>query len=150
MITIGCDYMGPEHEQSGIALLLNATMRASMIASGPWEVGRSPGVNVVFLVPGSLGNFGVSAIKTGRFSRKKKLLLVVVPVSPEVTESGGSIEYVMGALRAATELAAETFARKGAGEWPLSETEAVLERIRELIPGEIERVRVGRLGRLGR
>lgn len=130
MITIGVHYGGPESVR--IERLLRALGICLAEARGPWvgaddfdsgderpesgpyfEQGSSPGLNVVFYVPGSLSYEGPAKIEPARFSRVKKLLLVAVPVPPDVASSGGSVGFVIGSLRAANAIAAEVFAKKG-------------------------------------
>jgi hypothetical protein len=95
-----------------------------------WQPGISPGLNVVFYVPGSLGDFSnVTKIAAGRFSRKQKLLLVEVPVPRDVAESGGSVEFVIDALRQAIVIAAEVFARKGHEPFDPARANAIVDRV---------------------
>jgi hypothetical protein len=89
-------------------------------------------VNVVFYVPGSLVSYeDLKKIEAARFSRKQKLLLLAVPVPKEEVESGGSVEFVVGALRRAKAIAAETFARKGSESFDIERAEAIIEKVRE-------------------
>ena len=129
MITTGNHFRGPELENSRIWNLLGATMRAVIAARGECEEGSSPGVNVVFYVPGSLGDFDIQRIEASRFSRRQKLVLVAVPVPKEVVEVGGSREFVIDALHQANMIAVETFARKKAGQFDLDRAEAIVEKV---------------------
>src|SRR4029450_2297709 len=95
--------------------------------------GERPGVNVVFYVPGSLGDFDIPGIQASRFSRKEKLVLVAVPVPQEVAEAGGAVGFVVDALRRANEIAAQVFARKGAEPFDLAGAEALVEKVREAL-----------------
>jgi len=150
MISIGAHFRGPELSGSRIKQLLMAAMRAlkkergplvgtddfgpcdPRPTSGPYvELGAAPEVNVVFYVPGSLGDFDIPKIEASRFSRKQKKLLVAVPVPKEEAESGGSVEFVIDALHQANRIAAETFARKRAGEFDLARADAIAEKIRQ-------------------
>ena len=150
MISIGEHYRGHELSGSKIGQLLKATNRAAREETGPlvgsddfgpcgerpesgayFEVGSAPAVNVVFYVPGSLGDFDIPKIEASRFSRKQKLLLVAVPVPREEVESGGSVEFVTGALHEANRIAAETFARKGSEPFDFERAEAIVERVRQ-------------------
>ena len=131
MISIGIDFMGPEHPETPIGRLLLSASRLVQEHRGEYETYPGPRVNVVFYVPGSLGDFpNITKVAAGRFSRKQKLLLVEVPVSREVAEAGGSIEFVVNTLHQANAIAAEVFAKKGM-EFDLLKAEALVERVRQ-------------------
>jgi hypothetical protein len=130
MISMGVYLGGPK--RLPIEKLLRATMKAIMSARGEgYESHRQPGVNVVFYVPGSINDYAdLKKIEAARFSRKKKLLLVAVPVPKEVVESGGSAEFVIDSLHQANAIAAETFARKGDEPFDLARAEAIVEQVK--------------------
>ena len=94
-------------------------------------------MNVVFYVPGSLGDFDIPKIEASRFSRKQKLLLVAVPVPKAVVQSGGSVEFVMAALHQPNALAAEVFACKGVGVFDLAQAEAILEKVGRVLAAQM-------------
>ena len=54
-----------------------------------FAVGSAPAVNVIFYVPGSVLTYSdlLGQMEAARFSRKQKLLLVAVPVPPEMINS---------------------------------------------------------------
>jgi hypothetical protein len=151
MISIGVYLGGPE--QLRVDELLRATMRSLSAVRGPWvggddfepgkprpasgrffEKGSSPAVNVIFYVPGSLlGYADLKQIEAARFSRKQKLLLVGVPVPKEEVASGGSVEFVIGALHQANRIAAETFAKKGTEPFDFEKAEALVEKVRQAL-----------------
>jgi hypothetical protein len=96
-------------------------------------------VNVVFYVPGSLSDFPlITKIAAGRFSRKRKLLLVEVPVPRHVAESGGSVEFVIDALHQANAIAADVFERKGVVEFNLKRAEAIVEKVKQGLAAQEE------------
>jgi hypothetical protein len=149
VITIGIQYGGPELNGSPIEQLLSATMKAVYKERGPWvgsddfgpgdarpasgpyfEKGSVPAVNVIFQVPGSLLGVKISSIQAGRFSRKQKMVLVEVPVSKDIVESGGSVQWVIDALHRANAIAADVFARKGAEPFDLDGANALVEKVR--------------------
>ena len=150
MISIGGYYKGPELSNSSIKRLLQVAMKALEAARGPWvgsddfgpcddkprsgpyfEKGSAPAVNVVFYVPGSLGKEGPDKVEAARFSRKQKLLLVAVPVPPEMVESDAAAGFVIDALRQANQIAAETFAKKGKDIEPfdLKQADAIVDKV---------------------
>jgi hypothetical protein len=134
MISIGVDFMGPEHPETAIGQLLLAASRRVQEHRGDYESYPGPRVNVVFYVPGSLGDFpNITKVAAGRFSRKQKLLLVEVPVPRDVAESGGSVEFVISALRQANAIAADVFARKGPEPFDLAKAEAIVKRVKEAL-----------------
>ncbi len=136
MISTGGHYRGPELEGSRIHRLLNATMKALIAACGDFKEGSAPAVNVVFYVPGSLGAFDIPKIEASRFSRKQKLVLVAVPVPPEVARAGGSVEFVIDALHKAITIAAEVFARKGTEPFDLAKAETIVEKVRQSLAAQ--------------
>jgi hypothetical protein len=133
MITTGDHFRGPELKDSPIWKLLGATMSAVIAARGDWKEGSSPGVNVVFYVPGSLGDFDISTIEASRFSRKHKLLLVAVPVPRHLVYGDGLFEFVIDALFQANRIAAETFARKKAGHFDLAQANAIVNEVKNAL-----------------
>jgi hypothetical protein len=76
-----------------------------------------------------LGSFDIDGIEAARFSRKQKLLLVAVPVPPEMVESQAAASFVIGALHEANRIAAETFARKGAELFDFDQAEAIVDKV---------------------
>lgn len=150
MIAIGEHYRGPELSKAKIGQLLKCTNLAMKKATGPIvgmdefafcnvesssgpyiQLGSSPLLNVIFYVPGSLGEFEIGRIEASRFSRKQKLLLVAVPVPKQEVESGGSVEFVIDALHEANRIAAETFAKKGTESFNLEKAGALVEMVRK-------------------
>ncbi len=129
--------------------MLSATSIAVSTARGPWvgaddygpcdpvpesgpyfRDGDAPALNVVFYVPGSILAFDdLKQIEAARYSRKKKLLLVAVPVPRDVAASDGSVEFVIGALRKANAIAAEVFAKKGKEPYDLAKAEWLVDQV---------------------
>ena len=156
MIAIGVNYGGPEQHRSRIRTLLSAAMNAVADERGEWvggddfgpgpsrpstgrffEVGSAPAVNVLFYVPGSLLTYpDLTKIEAARFSRKQKLLLVAVPVPEEVAKAGGSVEFVIGALRQAVAIAADVFAQKKVGVFDLAGAEAIIEKVQAALAAQ--------------
>jgi len=134
MITLGAYYGGPELHDSAIWLLVGSAMRAAARVRGDWTEGAAASVNVVFYVPGSLDTYSaLKRIEPARFSRKKKLLLVAVPVPPEVAQAGGSVEFIVDALHKANAIAADVFAHKGTDSFDLAKAEAIVEKVRQAL-----------------
>lgn len=134
MITLGGHFRGPELEKSAIDRLIGRAMRSVADARGDWKEGDAPGVNVVFYVPGSLGDFpDIPELAAGRFSRKQKLLLVEVPVPRALVASGGSVDWVIDALRQACLIAAKVFEQKKAGPFDLAKANAIIDRVAQAL-----------------
>jgi hypothetical protein len=133
MISVGVVLGGPERPP--VDALLSATMKAvKATRSNEYEFHRKPAVNVVFYVPGSLFDYrDLKKIEPVRFSRKRKLLLVAVPVPRDQVNSGGSVEFVIDALHQANMIAAETFRREGLEPFDFEAAEAVVERVRQTL-----------------
>lgn len=160
MITIGVNYGGPEQKGAGIYNLLNAAMESIADERGPWvggddfglgdlqpaagkyfNVGSVPAVNVIFYIPGSVLTYSdLKQIEAARFSRKQKLLLVAVPVPPEMINSDKALDFVIDALHKANAIAAEVFARKNVGTFDLREADAIVEKARaEIATGRYDK-----------
>lgn len=135
MIATGDYYRGPELKDSPIWKFLGATMKAVISARGEWKEGDSPGVIVVWVVPGSLGEVSFSGQRTTLFSRKKKLLQLEAAVPQDVVDAGGSVEFVVASLRQACATAAEVFERKGRESFDLANADAVIEKVRTVLSG---------------
>jgi hypothetical protein len=142
MITTGADYGGPEHFDC-IFLEMDRSVGQAMfeLRGGDveeWE-GKIPGVNVVFYVPGSvMDHASVTKIEAARFSRKRKLLLVNVPVPREVIwDREKSLSFIIDALHKANAIAAEVFAHKGSEPFDFQKAEAIVEHARNVVAGSI-------------
>ena len=58
---------------------------------------------------------------------------MAVPVPKEEVETGGSIDFVIGALHEANRIAAETFAGKGTEPFDLERAEAIVEKVKQAL-----------------
>ena len=144
MITIGANYEGPELEGSPIHQLIRATMQvvADIRGEPDPEKFSAPAVNVVFYVPGSLGDFpDLKQIEAARFSRKERLVLVAVPVPKDIAKAGASVDFVVDALRQAVAIAAEVFARKGVEGFDLAKANAIVEEVKTAVEERREKER---------
>jgi hypothetical protein len=135
MISTGVFYGGREHEKSGIERLLRGVGSAVVAVRGDcdFESGRFPTVNVVFYVSGSLVQYDLSEIEVGRFSRKRKKVMIAVPVPQEVAETGGPLDFVIDALRKAVTMAAEVFARRKISDFDLTRAQAIVEQVKRTL-----------------
>ena len=151
MIAIGAHYRGPEFEGShGISKILRATSNTLRDIRGPWigtdsfgpcdskpdsgpyfELGSEPAVNIVFFVPGSLGDFDISQIEVSKFSRKKQLVLISIPIPRDVVISGGSVSFVIDALNDAIRLSDETFKKKKVGNFDFKKAQSIVDLVKQ-------------------
>lgn len=156
MISIGTHYRGPELNGSRIERQLRALSRSIRNECGAFvggkdiagldnssrpsgllfEVGSVPSINVVYYIPGSLGDFQIPKIEASRFSRKQKLLLVAVPVPKEIVESGGSVEFIINSLHQANAIAADVFARKGTEPFNFEKAEVIVDKVKQSLLAE--------------
>jgi hypothetical protein len=132
MISIGCVYRGPELEGSYTFRVLGALMNAAIDCRGSFEVGKSPGINVVFYVPGSLGAPDWEGIRDAKFSPKRQYLMVQVAVPEELVNSPGLTDFAIESLRGANAVAFEFFRVRGL-EFPLREAEELVDQITERV-----------------
>ncbi len=160
MISIGAQFGAPEHARASIRRAIFAAMDAISDERGPWvgeddfgpgdpqpatgkyfAVGSAPAVNVIFYVPGSVLTYSdLGQMEAARFSRKQKLLLVAVPVPPEMINSPDALDFVIGALHKANAIAAEVFAEKNVGVFDLQKADELVEKARaEIAAGRYEK-----------
>ena len=106
-------------------------MRAAIKMREQFETAQTPGINVVFHVPGRLLAPDWSELRIERFSRKKQLLLVSVPVPQEIIGSDLSLihRFVVESLRSASNLALEVFHDKGIA-FPIADAEKLFAQTR--------------------
>lgn len=131
MISIGAVYSGPELRGSHADRTIKALRTILFELVGSFEVGgASPGVNVVFCVPGSLGGPDWEWLREAKFSRQKKLILVQVAVPVELVNSSELKEFVVRSLHGANAIAFDTFDEKGL-KFPLREAEELVRQIKD-------------------
>ena len=153
MLTIGIHFRGPElkHTDTGQVLIRTVKVVAELcgdVIGGKdtndvhgyqskgttFVLGSSPLLNVMFYVPGSLGDFPRLAAPTaGKFSRKLQEVLVEVYVPKEQVASGRSVEFVIEALRKSCAVAADVFEKKKAGPFDLAMANAIIDRVRDAL-----------------
>lgn len=134
MISIGSVLEGPELRHSSIDEALAKAMEAAVESRDHFELGSAPSVNVVFYVPGSLGRPDWDLLRSGRFSRKDKLLMVQVAVPEDIVSSDSAVDFVINSLYGANAIALDEFGEKGM-EYPLAEAEELVGKIRERLTG---------------
>jgi hypothetical protein len=89
-----------------------------------------PLLNVVFYVSGSVERYDHNKIvEVGRYSRKKKLLIVAVPVPAAQEGYDGTVDYVVGALRTAIQIGADVLAKKCDEPFDREGAMAVIDRV---------------------
>lgn len=113
MISIGSVYRGPELEGSAINETLRRAVKALRELRGQLVLGKTPLVNVVFVVPGSLGETDFSGLRFGDFSKKDKAVVVQVAVPPAEISNTNVGPFIIKSLHAANEMAAKFFQEKG-------------------------------------
>jgi len=136
MIAIGGYFRGPELEGSRIDKLVSATSMAVREARGDWQEGDVPSVIVLFVVPGSLGEVNFSGQRTTLFSRKKMLLQIEAAVPEVIVQSADTVsadDFVIDALRQASQTAAEHFTKKKAGTFDLAKAEAIIQKTQAIL-----------------
>jgi hypothetical protein len=130
MISIGSVLHGPELKESMAYGCIRALMRAAVESRGSFEFGASPGINVVFHVPGSFGSPTWDGIRDAKFSSKRQLLMIQVAVPKSLVSSSTLKGYLVERLHAANQIAMEVFRKKGLA-FPLADAEKLVERIKE-------------------
>lgn len=113
MIYLGAIYSGPELEGSHFSRVESAVMCAVSDALGDFQEGDAPSYNVVFCVPGSLGEPDWVDLRQVRYSKKKKMILLHAAVPREVVSSDNAFDYIIATLREANDAAYRFFKHKG-------------------------------------
>jgi hypothetical protein len=131
MISIGAVYNGPELQGSKINRLIMATSKAVKELRG--TLGQTPWVNVVFVVPGSLGGADFDDLKYGDYSKKDKAVVVQIPMPKNVAEgTADQVGFIIDALRGANAMAFEFF-RQHDEKFPLREAEILVGEVAERV-----------------
>ena len=133
MISIGIRLKGPELRKSPIDQALTAALNAAIEARGEFRVGDEPSVNVVFLVPGSLGAPEFDYLREGKFSAKDRLLLVEAPLPTKAMNCEAITSFIVDALHGANAVAFDFFRRRGKEQFPLEKAEALVKHIQRLL-----------------
>jgi hypothetical protein len=128
MISIGGVYRGPELKGSSINEGLMSAARALNELRGPLKLGLTPLVNVVFVVPGSLGGADFDGLQFGDYSKKDKAVVVKIAVPTAIAAGGKQAEFIVDALRGANAMAFEFFRQQGQ-EFPLREAETLVSSV---------------------
>lgn len=113
MIFLGAIYSGPELEGSHFWRIESAVMTAFSIARGDFKEGDAPSYNIVFCVPGSLGEPDWTDLRQVRYSKKNKMILLHAAVPREVVASDNAFDYMISTLREANDAAYRFFKHKG-------------------------------------
>jgi hypothetical protein len=100
---------GPELEGSPI----DRAIRRVVALRKPGEEGDFGSLDVVFHVPGSMASPEYQGLRTGKFSRKQKMLMVQVSVPPDVVSSDEAESFVVRSLHDAVRMARSRFERAG-------------------------------------
>jgi hypothetical protein len=127
MIYISSILGGPELTHSGVSSAIARLFRSR----GPGEEGDFGSLDVVFHVAGSLLQPEFSGVRTGRFSRKERMLQVQIAVPPEVVVSEDPYPFLAARVLDAVRLAAPVFSKAGIA-YPEEEYVAVAEQMARL------------------
>lgn len=129
MISIGCVMGGPEF--ASVTEIIRDASRLIIVEVGPGEaLFGTPMINAIFYVSGSVVRYDDhTMIEAGRYSRKKKLLIVAVPVPAAQEGYDGTVDYVVGALRTAIQIGADVLAKKCDEPFDREGAMAVIDRV---------------------
>lgn len=111
MISIGSVLMGPELGESNVA---GAFRRVSQIAQS-FREHAPPGslvVNVVFVVPGSMGKPDFSEVRVLNYTRKRNVVVVEVPVPDGIATDESVFRHIVDAVDKAIVLAGAYLGKK--------------------------------------
>ena len=124
MIYIGEILGGPELTHSPISRAIAKLFRSR----GPGEEGEFGSLDIVFHVAGSLLQPKFTGVRTGRFSRKERMLQVQIAVPSEVVASEDAYPFLAARVLEAVRLAGPVF-RKARIPYPEEEYTAIAERM---------------------
>jgi hypothetical protein len=100
---------GPEVEGSEIDRAIKRVI--GLRRSG--QEGDFGSLDVVFHIPGSMVSPDYQGLRTGKFSRKERMLMVQVSVPPDIVRSDGAEGFVVRALEEAVRMAKPRFEKAG-------------------------------------
>ncbi|RKG82246.1 hypothetical protein D7W79_03045 [Corallococcus exercitus] len=120
---IGAVYGGPELAGAPI----DKAIRMFGKARGPVQKGESGALDIVFHVPGSLLKPEFTGVRTAKFSRKERKLMLQIAV-PEEQVHSPDVHWLLDAIREAVRLAGPRFERAGI-EYPEKEHLSLVDRI---------------------
>ena len=75
-------------------------------------------------------------LPAARFSRKRNLVLVAVPVPPSLVNSDRATEFVIDALYKANSIAAGVFAKKGVEDFTRERADAIVDEVKDALGGQ--------------
>jgi hypothetical protein len=113
MIYIGAIFDGPELEGGHFSRVMTAFVYANSIARDESKEGDAPSYNIVFCVPGSLGEPDWTDLRQVRYSKKKKMILLHAAVPRDVVASDNAFDYIIATLREANDAAYRFYKHKG-------------------------------------
>lgn len=110
MIYIGQVMGGPEFRQD---VPINMALAKIYRLRGPAGEGEFGSLDVVFHVAGSILEPEFVGVRTGRFSRKRRMLQVQIAVPKEVVAAEDPYPFLAARVLEAVQLAAPVFAKAG-------------------------------------
>lgn len=107
MLYVGSVQGGPEIEKTSIDVLISKLIQfaeeSRKSISNDWAA-----LNVVFYISGSIIGVDFEGLRTGKFSKKQKLLMIQVAVPNDIQESELK-SFLLDSLRGAAEVALPVF-----------------------------------------
>jgi len=112
MISFGSIFGGPELHDSPIADTIHAIRLLMKKTRDLEDEGAYGSLNIVFHVPGSILQPEFEVLRTGRFSRKEKMLMIQIAV-PAEQRSSPDLVFLLDAIREAIGMGRARFERAG-------------------------------------
>lgn len=127
MIYIGRVYGGPELRGSAIDRCISKLVKLR----GSGVEGEAGSLDIVFHVPGSIDGPDYAGVRTGRFSKKERMLQIQVSVPREIVaaEEPAIEAFLLQALTEAIEIARPVFSRASI-PYPEQEYLALVDRLK--------------------
>jgi hypothetical protein len=128
VICLGGVYGGPELRGSRIDRAIGQLVKLR----GPGVEGRSGSLDLAFHIPGSVFAPKFAGIRTGRLSKKERMLAIQISVPPEVVfaEDADIQSFLVRAIRDSIDLAAESFHLAGI-PYPHDDYLALIDRVEQ-------------------
>ncbi|MCP4592694.1 MAG: hypothetical protein GY842_18320, partial [bacterium] len=109
MIGIGSVEGGPELVDTAFATSLGAIAGLLSARGRESKLAASPVLNPVFHAPGSIVGAGFEGVRTAKFSRHKKILMVQIAVPEEAAAATDPSEFIFKSIREAIRIARPVF-----------------------------------------
>jgi hypothetical protein len=132
-IAISSQFGGPDAEASKIASAIKLIKEAAAVLQGDFIEGSGPAIKVIFCIPGRNAQTDWHHGRISKYLKEQKRLVIEVGVPQGVVESDFPFDYLLLELHGANAIAFHFYEEQERLEYPLRQTEELVERIRKIV-----------------